>query len=269
MLKCVVVSREALASDDPYDLVLSNIHFVNHLGDLLVRGDEWDPRALQSYYVDYYLAQVNNGGFAQFLLNSHSIARDAPRVADGLRAMGALRHLALFRDSMAKVDAFGSERLEQLLSSDTFWENPDREALGTNDSAFYALGKEENLIALNSAWLRGLPDLVVVDQAELKEEAARQAALIPETMREARRARAGANRPEYVMAVDALCSATKQTLDRITAGDPAHMRNGQQTVAWHFLTNRGHFYYVVEGDQVVMFDGASHAEVARVPAPWL
>lgn len=269
MLKSVVVSKQALASDDPYDLVYSNIQFVNLLMQQMVRGDEMVPASLQSYYVDYYLTQVNNGGFAQFVWNSHSITTDAPRVFAGLEAIGAKRHLALFKDSMAKIETLGPERFEKFLQSELFGENPERDELGGNDDAFYALAEEEDIIELNSTWLRSLPGLVVVDKSELEAEARRQAAPIPEDVREARRIEAHSDRPEYFKAVDALCEATGQTLDRITAGDPAHRYKSEATVAWHFLTDQGHFYYVMDGSEIVMFNGSSNAEVIRITAPWL
>jgi hypothetical protein len=52
--------------------------------------------ALLSYYVDYYLAEVNNGGFAQFVYNTAWKPRVVALVKQGLSAIGALKHAELF-----------------------------------------------------------------------------------------------------------------------------------------------------------------------------
>jgi len=61
MNQSVIVSRESFASAEPYDIVDSNISFVNALFAEYLRAEEISPDALRSYYADYYLAQVNNG----------------------------------------------------------------------------------------------------------------------------------------------------------------------------------------------------------------
>ena len=66
----VVVSAESVASADPAEIIHSNIAFVNALFAEQVRPEEIASDALRSYHVDYYLAQVENGGFSQFVYNS-------------------------------------------------------------------------------------------------------------------------------------------------------------------------------------------------------
>src|SRR5215510_6523910 len=104
----VIVSDQSFASTDPYDIISSNIEFVNALFGEHLRADEIAPDALRSYYVDYYLAQVNNGGFSQFVYNSHWSPLMNGYIREGLAAMKAAGHLALFNESAALVDRLGA-----------------------------------------------------------------------------------------------------------------------------------------------------------------
>ncbi|MCD9032428.1 DMP19 family protein [Luteimonas sp. Y-2-2-4F] len=261
----VVVSRDALDSDDPYDLVGSGIAFVNALIARHLRRDELSSDALRSYYVDYYLAQVNNGGFSQFVYNSGWDGRVVADVRDGLEAMGAREHRALFERGAALVEALGAEGLQAFFSSEYFGDNATRDGLDALSDAFYDLSDREDLVRLNAAWLRRLPHLAVLAPEQMEAEVERRAAALPD--REAREAEARAGEPRYAKLIRALCAATGQTLDRVTAGDPAFAHAGQQTVAWHFLTDRGHFYMVDLGDRALMFDGGSNRLVHEIPVP--
>lgn len=69
-LDAVIVSIDAMGSDDPCDLISSNIDVVNALLNEHLNPDEISIDALRSYYVDYFLSQLNNGGFSQFVYNS-------------------------------------------------------------------------------------------------------------------------------------------------------------------------------------------------------
>jgi hypothetical protein len=56
--RSVFVSNVSFARDAPYDIVYSNITFVNGLLAEHFREEEIARDALRSYYVDYYLDQV-------------------------------------------------------------------------------------------------------------------------------------------------------------------------------------------------------------------
>lgn len=65
----IVVSRKSIKSRDVYAVIESNISVVNYLLEEGAEPDELSPDALGSYYVDYYLAEVLNGGISQFMFN--------------------------------------------------------------------------------------------------------------------------------------------------------------------------------------------------------
>src|SRR5262245_17432988 len=176
----VIVSDESFASTDPEDIIYSNVELVNALFEELLKEDEIPPDALRSYYVDYYLAQVENGGFSQFVYNSHWSPLMNGFIREGLAGMKAVGHLALFNESATLVDRMDPDRLQTFFESDYFDTNPTRDELDANNDRFSELSETENLIALNAAWLRSLPNLRMMRADEIKAEVARCAAALPD-----------------------------------------------------------------------------------------
>jgi uncharacterized protein DUF4375 len=261
----VIVSDQSVASADPYDIVYSNIELVNALFGEHLRADEIAPDALRSYYVDYYLAQINNGGFSQFVYNSHWSPLMNAFIREGLLAMKAVRHLALFNESAALVDRLGADRLQTFFKSEYFGTNAERDALDANNDRFYKLSETEDLIALNADWLRSLPGLKVKTVDEIAAEVARRTAALPD--REERVRAALENEPRYLKLIRALIAKAGHELSRVTAGDPNHQHNGERVVAWHFLTDKGHHYMVDADGKAVMFNGTTKEMVTEVEAP--
>ena len=260
----VVVSKSSLESDDPYDVVYSNITFLNALQSEHFAPTELSADAMRSYYVDYYLAQVNNGGFSQFVYNS-GWAEDTIRcVREGLLAMGATQHYELFNQSASILDRLGPDGLERFFESEYFGDNEERDILNEFDDKFYDLSEREDLIKLNADWLKGLPNLVVMTIDEMKEEVERRAAGLPD--REARAAEAIANEPRFMKLMRALCAKAGHEFSHATAGDPTHEYDGQQTLAWHFITDKGHHYMVDADGKAMMFDGDSNEQIVTIDA---
>jgi Domain of unknown function (DUF4375) len=260
----IFVSSESIASDDPHDIVWSNISFLNELQEEYITYSELSPDAMQSYYIDYYLAQVNNGGFAQFVYNSGWNFVLIGHVRDGLKAIGATRHLALFEESAALVDQVGPEGMGKFFQSEPFGENHERDLLNAFNDQFYALEEEESLTDLNARWLRAHPELVVCTEEELEAEIVRRAEAVPD--REERIAQARASEPRYYKLVRALCAQTGQELDDLTAGSP-ETYNGKSYLAWHFLTDQGHHYMIDTGELALMFNDDSRSPIATFSIP--
>ena len=82
----IVVSEKSLQSKEAEDIVESNILFVNALLGEYLTEEEVSADALRSYYVDYYLTQVNNGGF-----RSSSTTQSGIQGASGTCAKGCAR----------------------------------------------------------------------------------------------------------------------------------------------------------------------------------
>jgi len=159
--RSIVVSRESVASDEPYDIIQSNIDFLNSLFAGGLNVDEVSQEALLSYHVDFYLGQTNNGGFAQFVFNSDFNPRMVATIRDGLAAMGARRHAALFEEGAALVESYGEAWLADFTSRslEDYGKTPNLDALRAIDRRFFEINRTEDLIVLNAAWLRAHPAL--------------------------------------------------------------------------------------------------------------
>jgi hypothetical protein len=260
----VVVATESAVDDDPVSIVESNIHFVNLLRQegLLVLP-EINVDALRSYYVDFFEAQLHNGGFSQFVYNSRWNPREIEFVTDGLREMGAVQHLRFLTGEAVRVADLGTRKLQKFLDGDYFSKSRTRDKLDANNHRFFEAQTGENLRALNAGWLKNLPHLMVLPQDGMAEEMTRLSSALPD--REARLAHARSGEPRYLTVIRALCEEAGLVLGGVTMGDPTHAHAGKTTVAWHFLTEGGHHYYMVDtGREAIMFDGTSHARVAHL-----
>lgn len=260
----VVVSARTFASADPYDVVLSNISFVNVLfEDELLREDEVARDAMRSYYADYYLAQVENGGFSQFVWNSRWSENVVTLVREGLDAMGAVRHRALFEEAAELVVALGDDGLAAFLEDEYFGDDNDpRDKLDGLSDRFYELTETEDLGQLNGTWLKSLPHLEVMPVEQMEERAREIGAAVPDRAERLRRARDA--EPDYQKTIRALCALAGHTLDRVTAGDPNHEFEGELVLAWHFLTDEGHHFMIETADRAIMFAPDASEPIAEI-----
>lgn len=156
--KNILISESSYNSSEAEDAVRSNISAVNLLREEQVEDQHIHPDALTSYYIDYYLAQVNNGGFPQFVYNSRWNEELNNIIEYGLNEIGAEKHLAFFRKQKTKVEALSQNDLNEFYESDYFGENETRDAL--KDDAFFDL--DENLVELNAKWLKNHPNVKVL-----------------------------------------------------------------------------------------------------------
>ncbi|MBA3393466.1 MAG: DUF4375 domain-containing protein, partial [Deltaproteobacteria bacterium] len=172
----IVVSSTSMANPDETAVVESNISVVNALFGELLRSDEIAPDALRSYYVDYFYAQMMNGGFSQFVYNSQWSPTVIDFVRTGLEAMGATTELAAFHKGARFVHQAGERWREEFLATDYFGANPYRDSYneGLDHSPF------AQLQVTNARWLRAHPRLVVATLDEMAAEVARRGAALPD-----------------------------------------------------------------------------------------
>ena len=182
----VVLPAEALEGSDG-EVVDANIDVVNAMYSELLGEEEIATNALRSYYVDFYLTEALDGGFAQYVVSAGEREEIDDLVRDGLREMGAVKHLGLFDETSAAFDALTDEDAEAYLEGD---DEPSEavKALETLDERFEETLDDEDLVALNAAWLRGQEGLLALDDDAIEQEIARRVGLIPDL--EQRRAEA-------------------------------------------------------------------------------
>ncbi|WP_211879899.1 DMP19 family protein [Pseudarthrobacter albicanus] len=272
MTNVLVLSQEGINGGDA-DVVDANVDVVNAMYAELLDVEEIAENALRSYYVDFYLTQSLEGGFAQYVFTAPEREGIDAYIRAGLESMGAAAHLDLFNRTAAAFDSLTEDDADCYLEGDTDVD-PDGGAgvsegvrqLEELDVEFEELLETEDLIALNAAWLRGQEDLLVLDAAELDRHIVERVARIPNL--EERRAEAAEDAlldaPEFEMIIRELCDVAGHTLQKITMGDPNYVHNGETTLAWHFSTDQGEFLMVEDDDEAFMIHPDTKEIVAAV-----
>lgn len=188
----VVLPAEALDGPDA-ELVDANIDVVNAMYTELLGEDEIAANALRSYYVDFFLTEVLDGGFAQYVVSAGERGDLDRLVREGLRGMGAPEHLALFDAMVAAFDGLDDDDAAAYLEGDGG--SDAVEALEALDDRVEEVLEDEDLVSLNGAWLRRQEHLLALDEDGIDDEIARRVALVTDL--DERRAEAQALEDEF------------------------------------------------------------------------
>lgn len=263
-----VVLTKASIDAGSEEVVNANVHVVNAMYGSLLDAGEIAPVALRSYYVDFYVTQSLEGGFAQYVFTADREEVD-PLIREGLSGMGATAHLELFNRTVAAFDALSEEDVERYLDGDLDAEEESTDGVRTIeelDGEFEELFETENITALNAAWLLGQEGLLVLDDEELAAYIEAQVALIPnlEERQAAADEEAREDAPDFEVIIRELCDIAGYTLQKITMGDPNYMHDGEKALAWHFTTDHGDFIMVEENDEAFMINPETQEIVAAV-----
>ena len=172
LIDTVPVSIEIVESDAPYDVVQLLIKFTNHALQVShFLADEILPEIFYVYQVDYYIAQVNNGGHGQYVGNSgiwqSSMKPTTKSCRNGLAAIGANTYVAIYDDLLALL-ASDPHRAKKIADGRGFGEiDPTIEEL---DKRFFTQDST-HLMSLNRAWLLAQPWVEIVADDVLNERA--------------------------------------------------------------------------------------------------
>ena len=264
----VVLTTASIEASDE-EVVDANVSVVDAMHRELLESPEISPVALRSYYVDFYLTQSLEGGFAQYVFTSVDRVESDTLIREGMAAMGATAHLGLFNRTAEAFDALSEEDAERYLDGglDEDGEAPDGvRRMEELDGDFEELLESENITALNAAWLRRQEGLLVLDEAELAAHIARLVALIPDLAERQAKADAAAleDAPDFEIIIRELCGISGYALEKITMGDPNYLHDGVKTVAWHFSTDHGDFLMIEEDEEAFMIDPQTREIVAVV-----
>jgi len=177
----VIVSVEASTSDNPHDILQSNSGFVVALLAEDVLMEDITACALRSHFVEMYRQAVKSQGFAQFVRTIKWDDETVTLIREGLATMGAMQNLNQFNQAAAILDEMPAPQLQKFLtettaSTDTACSNAyDR--LNRLNPQLCETFESENLVRLNSTWLRNHPDLVTLTRDQTTAEIARRAAM--------------------------------------------------------------------------------------------
>jgi hypothetical protein len=264
----VVLTTGSIDATDE-EVVDANVLVVDAMHRELLQTDEMSPVAIRSYYVDFYLTQSLEGGFAQYVFTSLNRDETDALVRDGMASMGATAHLDLFNRTAEAFDNLSEEDAERYLDGALDDDEEPTEgvrALEELDGEFEELLETENITALNAAWLRGQESLLVLDEDGLTAHIERLVALIPDLAERQARADAEAleDAPDFEIIIRELCTIAGYALQKITMGDPNYLHEGEKTLAWHFSTDHGDFIMVEDADEAFMIDPGTQEIVAAV-----
>lgn len=283
----IMVPQSAVDSDDPVNIVEENSWVMNQLffGYAKTHGyiktNEVSRAARASFDVHYYLSEVENGGFAQFVHNTRWNDDLNDSIRWGLAEMRASRHVALFNEGMAAVKALGEDRLDDFLRSEFFGDNAIRDRLNAVNERFYGLSKSENLIEFNGTWLISHPDLRVFSTDELQKEILRRVCAIPNSAERIAEFKAG--QPRYTRLIGALCEQSGHMLHRVTGGDHmlfydgrtvrpltekefAAMSQHERPIVWFFITDKGVHLMAEANGKAAMFDNETRQKILEIDA---
>ena len=159
----IIISETAANSENPQDVVNSNISVINLMREEKIDDDLIHEDALMSYYLDYYTSKYTEGNFSKFVYDSKWNKELNELIEEGLALIGAEKHLELFQAQTKRVRLLSSVKIDKFLKGKYEGVNPTRDLL--NNDTFFEL--EENLVALNAEFLKSHPDTEVLSVDEM------------------------------------------------------------------------------------------------------
>lgn len=243
----IVILRSAADTGDPEEAVYSLIDVLNELYEALLTPEEVSPAAVRHYLLDYYFAQVCNGGHSQFLANTAGPGQSTlfEHIGEALAELGRADAVALWDDFVGTLATVPCDDLLTFLDggyldADGFRPLPQLEPL---DDRFYAISDE--LSVANGALLLSRDGLVVLDDADLPGYVAARQAAIPDL--EERRVAALAAEPSYLRAARGYAAEHGLDFEGVTAGRPLH-QPGLDLIEWFFLAGGRAFSLIEQPD---------------------
>jgi len=164
-LPVIIVPQSAYDSEKEYSLPAAVVDFVNHaVGTARFLREEIPLQAMQAFHVDYYIAQVNNGGHSQYVGNSGWHQYQIDDIRAGLAAIGIEDAIELYEDLCAFADSH-PEEFRAGMEARGFGTFP--EFFEKADKLFFA-GLNDRLMKGNSDWIRSLDCLHVLEDGQYR-----------------------------------------------------------------------------------------------------
>jgi hypothetical protein len=161
----IYLTRGSFDSNDAEAVVRCNTGAVNRLLNGFVEPHEIHADAMRSYNVDYYVSQVSGGGHAQFAADAQGQLLTHRFLRQGLEAMGAEAHLAIYDELMRLLDT-GDSRVRASVASRGFC--AEGSPLTELDGRFRACERTQPLALVNGMWLRSRSSIRLVDDARIE-----------------------------------------------------------------------------------------------------
>lgn len=159
----IIISETAANSENPQDVVNSNISVINLMRQEKIDDDLIHEDALMSYYLDFYASKYAEGNFSKFVYDSGWNKELNELIEEGLALIGAEKHLELFKEQCRKLRLQSNIKLGKFLKEKYDAPNAFKDLL--NNNAYFEL--DENLAELNAAFLKSHPDTEVLSVEEM------------------------------------------------------------------------------------------------------
>jgi hypothetical protein len=257
------------------DKVQAVVEYVNGLMRRYFYLEELPPRAVRSYYADYYMTQVLNGHIHQFVHNSRWNPVIVENVSAALDAMGLVQQAALFGEVSNFVER-DRPRLEAFLAGQ-YGSPPTRpymDDLAKIGGDFYEHftahpdGREagERQIAVaNAAWISSWPETKWVSAETFEQALDNLATVIPDLP--ARKLKAEENKPWQYRRIHEVVASSGRKLVLLTGIEREASAAGMTGEVWHLRTDRGHHRVTFANGEATLLLGDRDEVVARVSAP--
>ncbi|MEM6585696.1 MAG: DUF4375 domain-containing protein [Pseudomonadota bacterium] len=164
-LPVIIVRQSALDSEDVYELPYAVVQYVNYvLQEAMFLRSEIPQEAMWAFHVDYYIAQVNNGGHSQYVGNSGWHDYQIADIRAGLKAIGQEDAIELYEDLCAFADSH-PEQFQDGMDARGFGQFP--EFFSKADTLFYA-GINDRLMQGNRDFVASLDCIMPVADDEIQ-----------------------------------------------------------------------------------------------------
>ncbi len=169
----VYIAHSRFHAENKYQRIQSVIDYVNQLLGGLYEYAEIHPQAMETYFIDYYLAQVENGGFEQFFRNSRFSEDINQYILNGLKNIGADQHYIIFQNSLNILKSLSKESLNNFLN-DPYNElldealTPILSSLNELDSKFYSC--PQSLLDINYEYIGKIKDVEILQDDNVQQK---------------------------------------------------------------------------------------------------
>lgn len=227
----IIVSQESYSSKNRYDIIYSNIDYIDKLLIDGVTPDNISESALRSYYVHLYFVQIKSGGF--FLLDKKVDKEPAilHYIRDGLEAIKAIKNINLFNQYLMVK------------------KREDTQHYKIFDKLFHYINQQEDILHLNSNWLKSNKKLSITNKSHLGHSYINNLENFKENQKRVN-----------IKILKKLCKLANEEYVRITS----YNQNNLYTNSCHFKTLHSYFYMIKEKKRYVMYNSFTKKEVSSV-----
>ncbi|MDH6603489.1 hypothetical protein OKW23_000625 [Bacilli bacterium PM5-9] len=206
-MKKIIISKSAKNSDELYDVVISNIEFINEAHRRNLTNEDLNYDSLCSYFVDVMDENVLYDGFKGFLFKSRNKNIIKKYIKDGLKMLGLKEHEAIFDEYLDMIKQYDDIDIYDLE--------------GNVDLNFHALDEKyrkldsQNLEIVNAKFLLNHPDTIILDSKDKIKYIDDLIADLGEEAYQQRKQNFLKMQPGYVKDVNFLCDFLNEELDAI------------------------------------------------------